>query len=402
MFVFILLIAEAARLMPAFLNRKFSQTFISWQQWLIFNLCRQKPRPSQDFFRHKKVIRPTVFTVFNFTTMDNNNSSSTGPSTSTHTDTLRQPTILTSSSSHLSSQKSPYLGFTDNSKQDEYLVQALTVHNPFKADHGARGATWDRVLGYLKAIDEVGARRGQAAMFAGVTVKTCRSRWEVLFARHQKRIETVLGKPGRVPNETEHDRRIDRLYSDQVEYHTPKSASKEMTEKKRKRQHETRALGAALRSASVNMAYYRFSPSSADDDGYISSASSLAQVEGPSNFQPPESSSRSSNPQTSHSARSSQTARSGTVSAGKVRIGSNYKRRKLITEDVIKMRSKLIKDAIKRHEDTETKLRQQTDDIIRAIQELKRSLIAAMEENITKQNKLLETVAILLQVLVEK
>ncbi|KAF9149882.1 hypothetical protein BG015_008292 [Linnemannia schmuckeri] len=334
--------------------------------------------------------------------MDNNSSSSTGPSSSTHTDNIGQPAILTSSPFQSSSRKSPFLGFIDNSKQDEYLVQALTVHNPFKADHGAKGATWDRVLGYLMAIDQVGAKHGQAAMFAGVTAKTCRSRWEALFARHQKRIETVLEKTGRVPIETEHDRRIDNLYNDQVENDKTKSASKGMNEKKRKRQQENRALGAALHSASLDKACYRFSPSSADDGGYTSSASSTAQVEVRSTSQPTESSSRSSDPQSSHSAGSSQTARSRTVLPGKVRIESDYKRRRRITKDVAKMRRKFIKDDIKRHEDTETQRRQQTDDIVRAIQEGNRSLIMTLEESSAKQCKMLDNVAILLQKLVEK
>lgn len=89
------------------------------------------------------------------------------------------------------------------------------------------------------------------------------------------------------------------------------------------------------------------------------------------------------------------------MATGKVRIESDYKRRKRITEDVTKMRSKLIKDDIKRHEDTETKRQQQTDDIVRTIQEGNR-LIMAMEENNAKQSKVLDTVAILLQKLVEK
>lgn len=117
-------------------------------------------------FVQKKVRRPlsALSSLHQFTTMDNNSSSSTESSTSTHTENITQPANLTSSSFQSSSRKSPFLGFADNSKQDEYLVQALTVHNPFKADHGEKGVTWDRVLGYLKAIDEVGARRGQVAM----------------------------------------------------------------------------------------------------------------------------------------------------------------------------------------------------------------------------------------------
>ncbi|KAF9544533.1 hypothetical protein EC957_011929 [Mortierella hygrophila] len=346
--------------------------------------------------------------------MDNNSSSSTRSSTSTHTDNISEPAILASSSFQSSSRNSPFLGFTDNSKQDEVMVQALTVYNPFKADHGAKGATWDQVLEYLMAIDEVGARRGQPSMFAGVTAKTCRSRWDALFARHQKRIEAVLEKTGNIPIDTEHDRGADNRYKDKVENDKAKSASKEMNEKKRKRQQQNRALRAALRSASLDKACYRFSPSSADDGGFTSSASSSAQVEGPSTFQPTKSfSSRFSGPQLSHSAGSSQTARSRAVSTGKDRIGSDYKRRRRITEDITKMRSKLIKDHIKRHEDTEAKCQQQTDDIVRAIQEGNRGLIMALEENRAglimaleenraKQNKVLDTVAILLQKLVEK
>lgn len=76
-----------------------------------------------------------------------------------------------------------------------------------------------------------------------------------------------------------------------------------------------------------------------------------------------------------------------------------------MTEDLTKMRSRLIKDDINRHEDTETKRRQQSDDIVHTIQKGNRSLIMALatvEENSAKQNKVLDTVAILLQKLVEK
>jgi len=68
-------------------------------------------------------------------------------------------------------------------------------------------------------------------VFQGAAVKTCKSLWDALFAKHQKRIEAVLDKTGSVPIETQHDQRIENLCNDQVEHDKTKSESKEANEK---------------------------------------------------------------------------------------------------------------------------------------------------------------------------
>ncbi|KAG0269905.1 hypothetical protein BGZ96_006375, partial [Linnemannia gamsii] len=125
---------------------------------------------------------------------DNNDINNNQSSEFKPTDGIDVPAFSTSSCN--SSRKSPFLGFADNSKQDEHLVQALTINNPFKAGHGEKGATWERVVKHLQAIDDVAIVHGQAPMFEGISAKTCKSRWDTLFTKHQKRIETVLNSTG--------------------------------------------------------------------------------------------------------------------------------------------------------------------------------------------------------------
>ncbi|KAF9538051.1 hypothetical protein EC957_007285 [Mortierella hygrophila] len=294
---------------------------------------------------------------------------------------------LSASSTSNSSRKSPFLGFTDNSQQDQHLIKALTINNPFKAGYGEKGATWDRVLQYLQAIDDVATAHGQSPLFQGITVKACRTRWDALFAKHQKRIEAVLEKTGCVPIETQHDQRIDNLYSDQVEHDKTKSASKDANEKKHKRQQDNRVMGAALRSASLNMACYRSSSSVIEDEGSISSASSTSTPVGPS--------ASLSNPTT------------------KSRFESDYRKRKRVADDIAKMRNKIIEDDIQRHKEVEVKRQEQHDALTKMVSEGNHELVNTIRtsnEDMVKilkdinasQKQAFDTLTLLLQKLVEK
>ncbi|KAG0252962.1 hypothetical protein BGZ95_006480, partial [Linnemannia exigua] len=127
-------------------------------------------------------------------------------------------------------------------------------------------------------IDELGVSRGNEPMFTGVTLKACKTRWETLFNKHHKRVKTVLEKTGSVPIETQHDQRIDNLYSDHIDYDKNKAGAKEANENKRKRQQEKRSLGAAIRSASLEMAGYRSQSSATEDDGSSSSSSTSTLI----------------------------------------------------------------------------------------------------------------------------
>ncbi|KAG0291769.1 hypothetical protein BGZ96_004848 [Linnemannia gamsii] len=291
---------------------------------------------------------------------NNNNNDSTDFPELIPADGTDMPAISTPSSSL---RKSPFLGFTDNSQQDEHLVKALTINNPFKAGHGEKGATWERALKQLQAIDEVAAAHGQAAMFQGATATPCKSRWDALFAKHQKRIEAELDKTGSVPIETQHEQRIENLYNDQVEHDKTKSASKDANVKKRKRQQENRAMGAALRSSSLDMACYRSSSSVTEDEGSTSSASSASQP----------------------------TKRSLSNPTTRTRIESDYKRRKRMAEDIAKMRTKLIEEDIQRHNEAEAKRQEQHHEIVNIL-----------KENSASQKQVFDTLNTLLQKLIEK
>ncbi|KAG0321136.1 hypothetical protein BGZ97_012042 [Linnemannia gamsii] len=320
---------------------------------------------------------------------DNNNNNDINDnhtSGSTSTDGVDAPASVTPSSC-ISSRKSPYLGFTDNSMQDEHLVKALTINNPFKAGHGEKGATWERVLKHLQTIDEVATVHGQATLFEGVTTKACKARWDALFAKHQKRFDTVLNSIGTIPIETQHDQRIDNLYNDQVEHGKTKSASKDANIKKRKRQQENRAMGATIQSASLDMACYRSSSSLTEDESNNSSSSSMSQPTRPL--------SSLSNPTT------------------KIRIESDYKRRKRTVEDIAKMRAKLIEDDVQRRKEVEFKRQQQHDALTKMIEEGNHNivntirtsyeeLIKSLKENIASQKQGFDMLATLLQRLLEK
>ncbi|KAG0365916.1 hypothetical protein BGX24_003921 [Mortierella sp. AD032] len=310
---------------------------------------------------------------------DNNDINNNQSSEFISTDGIDVPAFSTSSCN--SSRKSPFLGFADSSKQDEHLVQALTISNPFKAGHGEEGATWERVVKHLQAIDDVAIVHGQAPMFEGISAKTCKSRWDTLFTKHQKRIETVLNSTGSVLTETQHDQRIDNLYNDQVEHDKTKSASKDANVKKRKRQHENRAMGAALRSASLDMACYRSSPSITEDEGNTTSASSTSQ--------PTRSSVSPPNPAT------------------KTRIESDYRKRKRIAEDVAKMRTKLIEDDILRYKEAETKRQEQHDALTKMIGEGNHEIVKGnheiiqiLKEQSAYQKQVFDTLNTLLQRLI--
>ncbi|KAF9922226.1 hypothetical protein FBU30_007697 [Linnemannia zychae] len=188
----------------------------------------------------------------------------------------------------LSTRKNPFLGFTDGSRQDEELVKALLINNPFKAAHGEKGPTWNRVLSHLQSIDELAASQGRELMFEGASVKSCKLRWDILFAKHQSWLKSVMSQTGAVPMmETAHQQRIDEIFNDQVNHDGRRTESKELNAKKRQRQQDNRAMGAALRAASTTMACYpvsslpiadsrHYSDSGSSDKGNSSDASSIS------------------------------------------------------------------------------------------------------------------------------
>ncbi|KAF9122047.1 hypothetical protein BGW39_010063, partial [Mortierella sp. 14UC] len=202
-----------------------------------------------------------------------------------------------------------------------------------------------------------------------------------------KRIEAVLEKTGCVPIETQHDQRIDSLYSDQVEHDKTKSASKDANEKKRKRQQDNRAMGAALRSASLNMACYRSGSSITEDEGSTSGASSTSTPTRPS--------ASLSNPTT------------------KSRFESDYRKRKRIADDIAKMRTKLIEDEVQRYKEAEAKRQEQHDaltkmigegnhELVDTIKTANEDMIKILKDNSASQKQVFDTLTSLLQKLVEK
>ncbi|KAF9411917.1 hypothetical protein BGZ76_005282 [Entomortierella beljakovae] len=149
----------------------------------------------------------------------------------------------------------------------------MVIHNPFIAAHGLKSGAWDKIVESLLLYDKDAVERGKPLMFDGVTVKTCKLRWDNMFQKQKERVNRILNSTGVVVNETERERLIEQLYNSQVDVQKNKALAKADNDKKRQKQEENKALGEALRTASINKISYTISnESDASED--ISSASS--------------------------------------------------------------------------------------------------------------------------------
>lgn len=280
----------------------------------------------------------------------------------------------TSTSTHserTAARKSPFLGFAKRSRQELLLLRALVAHNPFTALHGTKSETWDRVLEYLKLSDRDNAERGQPLMFDGVTVKTCQKKWDAISAEQKDLVANVLNATGTVPINDERERAIDAIYTSQIEAQKNKTSSREANQQKRQRQEENKALGEALRSASLDKACYRHRSSATEDDGDTSSTST---IEG-------------SAPRV--------------INRKGMRIETKHQLRKRKLDDLVAIREELIQQDAKRHQEMKELSQSQ-----RELGQAQHTLLVNMMENIqntgTQQTMVLGKVAELLQKLVDK
>ncbi|KAF9405876.1 hypothetical protein BGZ76_006464 [Entomortierella beljakovae] len=166
----------------------------------------------------------------------------------------------------------------------------MVVHNPFVAAHGTKAGTWEKIVENLTLYDIDGAERGEPPMFEGVTSKTCKLRWEAQFLKYKDRVNKILNSTGVVVNETEHDRLLEQLYTNQVDAQTNKAATKAANDKKHQKQDENKAMGEELRAASIDKACYSSRDSDAGEESsstsnsiqpsmpYYESKAELAQV----------------------------------------------------------------------------------------------------------------------------
>lgn len=175
-------------------------------------------------------------------------------------------------------RKPPFRGFKDDSREELLLLRTMVNHNPFIAAHGLKAGTWDKIVENLILYDRDAIDRGESPMFEGVTVKTCKLRWDALFQKYKERVNKILNSTGVVVNETERERLIEQLYTNQVDAQSSKASVKAANDKKRQKQEQNKALGETLRAESINKACYS---SRVLDTSEGSSSSSSAQQKKP-------------------------------------------------------------------------------------------------------------------------
>jgi uncharacterized membrane-anchored protein YhcB (DUF1043 family) len=176
------------------------------------------------------------------------------------------------STSHSGSRKPPFRGFIDGSREELLLLRSMVNHNPFMASHGAKATTWSRIVENLKNYDKDLVERKGSPMFEGVTEKSCQLKWNKLFAAQKVRVATIINATGVVVNETERERLIDQLYTDQVNSQNNKAEAKKANDQKRQKQEENKALGEALRKASMEKRAFSIDDSDTGDSSSNSSS----------------------------------------------------------------------------------------------------------------------------------
>ncbi|KAF9404878.1 hypothetical protein BGZ76_006766 [Entomortierella beljakovae] len=181
--------------------------------------------------------------------------------------------IVESSTSQRMQRKSPFLGFKEGSNEELLLLENMVIHNPFTAAHGMKAEAWDRIAESLVLHDRNLAERGAQPVFDGVTSKTCKLKWDALFLKQKERVNKILNATGTVVNETRREELIERLYNDQVDAQKNKAAAKVANDRKRQKQEEGKAMGEALRAASVNKACFSSRDSDTGEESSTASTS---------------------------------------------------------------------------------------------------------------------------------
>ncbi|KAG0059943.1 hypothetical protein BGZ90_004268 [Linnemannia elongata] len=284
-------------------------------------------------------------------------------------------------------RKSPFNGFKDPLRM-AFLVQAMTTHNPFRADYGDKGSTWQRVVETLQSADRAFAHRRQPTLFDGVTVKSCMSGWKEIADNYKKRLDNVYNKTGQVPVETEYDRKVDELFTLQVESNKRLQAARETNQLKIRKRAERRELGAALRGASLDRACYRARPPVCRTNNQTGSVSTSPTSTSLSSFHSSDASSDDSilapNPTSTVNNSTLQRHPLNVRPTFGINIESPYMRKKRLSNEVLKIRDKLEQDDIKRHNEL--------------VQMIDTKVVGTLEESM----KALNQIASLLQKLVDK
>ncbi|KAF9092187.1 hypothetical protein BGX23_004544, partial [Mortierella sp. AD031] len=294
------------------------------------------------------------------------------------------------------------LFFRDGTKQDEYLVKVMSLCNPYKAEWGKKDVAWKGVINYLKEVDEIGNAHGQEPLFAGVTVRVCQARLDKIFSRHKYRMEQVLNMSGRVPIETPYDQLVDDLYTDLIEHNKSTADSREAAELKRKRKAEGHALGAALRGASLDRAYYRPTASNKDDDSDSISTKSPSESNSQSLSTSNALSSEPNSPLFPSASSIMQANRSTKGPMTRIRIESEYKRRKRMANEVTRMREKLVEDEGRRHREVEATRQDQHTALMNMIQMGYANIVNTIQQDNTEIVKILQENNALLASLLQK